>query len=326
MDRKNIIEIHKQHIYNILKHKSGVADYRSDEGECCTMKQMPEAETKWGLFGLMLALPLLAVAQVFDTTPPTIAHQPVKLGREGKALPIIAFIGDNSGVKNVRIVIEHDGKSVESQMTQVEAAGSVPVVAQTRDEEVPLFATPSTSGKVLGKLGGSELLHVTLQRPPFYRVRSESGLVGYVEASRTDVVESGAEFRINLPARLTAGGSLAYQIFASDDFGNEAQTAMINVRLVSDEEVARMQQNLAARENRPTTAPAEDKSDGMSGETPTERRESGLKQPASSRSLFSRPGFWIATAAVGGGAWYLLSGGDEDGGAKKSDVGLVIGW
>lgn len=290
------------------------------------MKQMPEAETKWSLFGLMLALPLLAMAQVFDTTPPTIAHQPVKLGREGKALPIIAFVGDNSGVKNVRISIQHDGESVESQMTLVDAEGSVPVVVQTRDEEVPLFATPSTSGKVLGNLSGGEQLQVTLQRPPFYRVRSASGLVGYIEANRTEVVESGAVFKINLPARLTAGGRLAYQIMATDDFGNEAQTAMINVRLVSDEEVARLQQNLAARESRQPGAPAEAKPEGMAGETPAEPRESGLKKPAASRSLFSRPGFWIATAAVGGGAWYLLSGGDEGGGAKKSDVGLVISW
>ena len=109
------------------------------------MKHVPNTETNWRLFLVLLVLPLAARAQVFDTTPPKIAHQPVRLGRVGKTLPILANVSDNTGVKSVRITIQHDGEQIQHEMNPVADAASVPVVVQTGSESVALYATPGAT-------------------------------------------------------------------------------------------------------------------------------------------------------------------------------------
>jgi hypothetical protein len=274
------------------------------------MKQMPNAETKWRLICVLLVLPLIAAAQVFDTTPPKIAHQPVKLGREGKILPIIAYVSDNSGVKSVSIAIQHDGQLIQSEMNQVKAETSVPVVVQTSSDAIPVYSTPGTTGKILGLLASGELLEVTLVRSPYYRIRTAAGLVGYIDSGTVQVVESGAAYRVTLPVNLTSAGRLAYQIAAVDDFGNETKTELIPIRFFNDEEIARLQGVKPGKEK-----PSQEEADVQPA-----------RAKSSSKPLYTKPVFWIATAAIGGGAYLLLSGGDGDAKTKKATVGLVIGW
>ncbi|HNW58334.1 MAG TPA: SH3 domain-containing protein [bacterium] len=276
------------------------------------MKQLPNPETKWRLFFALLVLPLAARAQVFDTTPPKIAHQPVRLGRVGKPLPITANVSDNAGVKSVRITIQHDGQQIEHEMNAVASAASVPVVVQTGTEAVAVYSTPGNTGKQLGQLTPGELLEVTLVRAPYYRIRSATGLTGYIPADAVQTVESGAAYRITLPAALTAGGRLAYQIAATDDFGNESKTELIPIRLLTDAEIARLQGQ-------------------RGGQTPPARsEEQAAARPAAkgsaAKSLYSKPAFWITTAAIGGGIIYMLASGDDGSAPKKAAVGVTIGW
>ena len=277
------------------------------------MKQMPNPETTRRLLFALLIMPLLAAAQVFDTTPPRIAHQPVRLGRVGKVLPIIANVSDNGGVKSVRITIQHDGQEIQHQMNQVKSESAIPVVVQTAAEGVVVNSLPGGSGKSLARLGAGEQLEVTLVRAPYYRIRTAAGVVGYVHGDEVQTVESGASYRVTLPAQLTAGGRLAYKIAAVDDFGNESQTDLIPVRLITDEELARLQSQKP----------------GQTPSRPVESAESAARpgEPNKSiKSIFSRPVFWIATAAAGGGLYYFLSSGDEESSDKKASVGLVVGW
>lgn len=275
------------------------------------MEHLLNSETKWRWFFALLILPLAAGAQVFDTTPPKIAHQPVRLGRVGKILPILANVSDNSGVKSVRITVQHDGQQIQHEMNPVQSASSVPVVVQTGTEAVALYATPSGNGKLLGQLAPGELLEVTLVHPPYYRIRSAAGLVGYIPADAVQIVESGAAYRITLPVQLTAGGRLSYQITATDDFGNEAKTDLIPIRLLTDEEIARLQE----RRSEPTPL--------------TRGKEATAVRPAAkgtSKSLYAKPAFWITTAAIGGGIIYMLASGSDDTAPKKAVVGVTIGW
>ncbi len=277
------------------------------------MKQMPNPKTSRRLLFELLMLPLFASAQVFDTTPPRIAHQPVRLGRVGRVLPIIANVGDIGGVKSVRITIQYDGQEIQHQMNQVKSESAVPVVVRTAGEGVVVNSLSGGSGKILAQLPAGELLEVTLVRAPYYRIRTRAGVVGYVHADEVETVESGASYRVTLPVQLTAGGKLAYRIAAVDDFGNESQTDLIPIRLITDEELARLQNK------KPGQIPAQ----------PAKRAEAAgrTREPNKSiKSVFSRPVFWIATAAAGGGLYYFLSSEDEKNADKKASVGLVIGW
>lgn len=275
------------------------------------MKHVPNTETNWRLFLVLLVLPLVAGAQVFDTTPPKIAHQPVRLGRVGKTLPILANVSDNTGVKSVRITIQHDGEQIQHEMNPVADAASVPVVVQTGSESVALYATPGATGKLLGQLAPGELLEVTLVRPPYYRIRNAAGLVGYIPTDAVQTVESGTAYRIILPLALTAGGRLSYQITATDDFGNEARSDLIPVRLLTDAEIAQLQER-------------------RSGQTPSGRSEEApavhATKASAGTSLYRRPAFWITTAAIGGGIIYMLTSGKDDSSPQKAAVGVTIGW
>jgi hypothetical protein len=198
-------------------------------------------------------------------------------------------------------------------MNQVKSETSVPVVVQTGAEGVVVNSLPGGSGKSLARLAAGELLEVTLVRAPYYRIRTAAGVVGYVHADEVQTVESGASYRVTLPVQLTAGGQLAYRIAAVDDFGNESQTDMIPIRLITDAELARLQGKKPAQ----TPARATESAEAPAG-------PSG--QNKSIKSVFSRPVFWIAAAAAGGGLYYFLSSGDEESSDKKASVGLVVGW
>jgi hypothetical protein len=278
------------------------------------MKQLQNPETIWRLFFALLVFPLIVAAQVFDTTPPKIAHQPVKIGRLGRTLAILANVGDNAGVKSVTITLYHDGQQIQHEMNQLKSEASVPVVVQTSAEAVSVYSTPESSGKILAQLAAGELLEVTLVRSSFYRIRSAAGVAGYVQADEVQTVESGSAYKVTLPTQLTSSGKLAYQIAATDDFGNEAKTELIQVRLISDEELAQLQGQRV-----PPGTP--EKQGGQM------RKSQPAGPKSSQKSLFARPVFWIATAAAGGGIYYLLSRGDDDDAAsQRATVGLVIGW
>lgn len=253
------------------------------------------------IVGLVLASAL--AAQTFDTTPPTISHQPVKLGRSGKPLALAAVVGDNGGVRNVVVKASHEGAPVELSMEQ---GPNVPLKVRVSTPHLDVFSGPGSVNKKVGALAAGDVADVTQARDGYLRIRMESGLVGYVEAADCVTLDTGYLYRANLPAEWTIGGTLSYQIFAMDNFGNESQTGVIEVRLIDEAQLARMQAQMGLIEK-----------ETKSGEKSSVHR---------SRPIYKNPWFWVGAAAVGGGAYYLISSGNGSENSTKSTVNVIIGW
>ncbi len=287
------------------------------------MKQMSCSKTSQVVTALtvFMMLPVLMWGQVFDTTPPKISHQPVKLGRTGRALPIIAYISDTSGIKAATMHLQHDGQITESEMTLMTGGESIPVTVQM-NESATAYSGPGEKYKVMGTIPAGAQLEVTLVRPPYYRIRTANGMVGYIPSASADIVESGQAFRTTIPAELTSAAKCSYQISALDDFGNESRTGITQIRFITEEELARMQQDMSggpAKVERPSDSSA-GTSDNLDVSPQSTRPGKGPSKP-----IYKKPVFWIVTAAVGGGAYYLLSG-DDDPAAKKATVDMIVSW
>ncbi|MBN2357170.1 hypothetical protein JXO59_13730, partial [candidate division KSB1 bacterium] len=82
------------------------------------MKQMLWLETFFRhLYPAWLVFfPVLLIAQTFDTTPPSIYHQAVKLSRINRPLPLIAYLSDQSGVRETMVKVNYRGESSELAM------------------------------------------------------------------------------------------------------------------------------------------------------------------------------------------------------------------
>jgi hypothetical protein len=253
------------------------------------------------MFGLFLATTL--AAQTFDTTPPTISHQPVKLGRLGKPLALATVVGDNGGVRNVVVKASHEGTPVEIPMGQ---GPSVPLKVRVSTPRLDVYSGPGSENKKVGVMAAGDVADVTQLRDRFVRIRMESGMVGYIELADCVTLDTGCLYRATLPVEWTSGGTLSYQIFAMDNFGNESQTSVFEVRLIDEAQLAQMQAQMGLVEKETKT-----------GEKSSIRR---------SRPIYKSLWFWVGAAAVGGGAYFLLSGGDEGGNSSKTTVDVIIGW
>jgi hypothetical protein len=274
------------------------------------MKQMALVETLRRLFRVVVTawfVPLLLYAQAFDTTPPVIGHQPQKLGRQGKPMPLSVLIADPSGIKSVQLKISYEGESFEGPMPVINENESVPVTIKILSDQLPVYAGPGIGFKKLGVLFLDEQVQVTMVRDGFYRITSGRGIAGYIAAGSTETLLQGKLYGVTVPANITQSAFLTYQIIAIDAFGNEAKTNSVEVRLIDDKQLAKLQTQ-AGITPRPSTA------------------ASSVKPLSSRRSspFYKKPVFWLATLAVGGGAYYYYS--QQDDKEKDASVNLILEW
>jgi hypothetical protein len=275
------------------------------------MKQMIIVGTRhWlGAIRLALILPALVFAQSFDTTAPLISHQPVKLGRQGKPMPISAHVADSSGIKAVFLKISYEGESFEGPMPVINESEQVPVLVKVTAAPLPVYAGPAETFKQLGVLTVDEQVEVTMVREAYYRIRSDRGVAGYVAASATETVMQGKLYGVTVPAHITQSAFLTYQIIAMDTFGNESKSASVEVRLIDDKQLAKLQ--------------------AQAGITPRTGAK-GQPEPKSlsekrSRPFYAKPFFWLTTMAVGGGAYYYYYNQQEEK-TKDASVSVSLEW
>lgn len=276
------------------------------------MKQMRWHETiSLGLvvtYFCMIFMPIPNLAQTFDTTPPTICHQPVKLGKVGKPLSIIANIGDKSGVRASILKINYQSENMEVEMIPVAKEQSLPIKIKIKSEQKTVLSGPGQTYKKIGELVLDELVDVNLVRDNYYRIHSQSGLNGYIENNGCETIESGQEFKAIIPSIATKNNSISYQIFAMDTFGNEAQTEIIDVRLIDEQQLSNLQ--------------------AKTGLSNKELSDSGKMTKKRSKPIYARSWFWIATGAtlgIGGGIYYYLSI-QEPEKTKDATVQVIMGW
>lgn len=252
-------------------------------------------------------LPVFLFAQTFDTTPPVIGHQPQKLGRQGKPLPLSALIADASGIKSVQLKITYEGESFEGPMPVINENESAPVVVKILTDQLAVYAGPGANFKKLGVLYIDEQVDVTLVRGAFYRIKSGRGLSGYITATSTETIMQGKLYGVTVPATITQSAFMTYQIIATDSFGNEAKSGPAEVRLIDDKELAKLQ--------------------AKAGLTPRGTKTEAAVKPSGSRTgkpFYAKPLFWVTTLAVGGGAYYYFTREDEK--EKDASVNLTIEW
>ncbi|MBN2356153.1 hypothetical protein JXO59_08570, partial [candidate division KSB1 bacterium] len=183
---------------------------------------------------------------------------------------------------------------------------TVPVKIKIVSFSADVLTGPGNTYKKVGELSAGESAAITLVREKYYRIRAESGLIGYVDKSHCETTERGQVFRVTIPAKATQDKSLSYQIFAMDNFGNESQTEIQDVRLINEQELLNLQK--------------------QAGIGDKESAAAATRISKKSKPFYTRPWFWITAAAVGGGAYYFLSSGEDDKNDKNATVDIIIGW
>jgi len=271
------------------------------------MKQMRKYETLTALTIAVLIADLilapficdLSQAQAINLNSPVISHQPKMISYRGKPLNILAHVGTQSRLSKVALKITHDGKTVTGVMPAKKDAGVVPVLV-TASGSPQVLSGPGAQYSKKTSLQDGETLYVTQINGDFYRIRTESGLNGYVESRSTELVLSGSVYGVAIPASMTAGSEISYQIIATDIKGNVASTDIVNVALKTPEEIAAM------REGRIP---------------PKERVAAG----AGSKSSFSKVFPWIVLAGIGGAAAYFLTQKNKTD-KDEAAVDVLVDW
>lgn len=267
------------------------------------MIQMKCLETLKRLLFLFLIYLLPLYAQVFDTTPPTLAHHPATVGLWGQPLNIVAHAGDQSGVKSMVIRIKFKDQTFNGKMPRLKDAETVPVIARVREDNLVVYSGPGTNYKDMGKLGVDEHVEVNRVRDNFYRVKNSSDLTGFVESQKMDIIMTGEAFGVAVPPEITQTDNLSYQIIATDKFGNETRTSLYDVRIVTEKQLAKMQDQLGSA---PKDSPVYDISEKKS------------------KPFYAKPLFWLFVAAAGGGTYYYISQKDSKG--DNATVNLIISY
>ncbi len=272
------------------------------------MKQLQSLETFVCSVGIvwlfMITISPFAAAQTFDTTPPYISHQMVKLNKVNNPLTLVALISDHSGVREASVKVVYRGESVELMMSTPSKNQTVPVKVKAGAARMGVYLGPGNHFKKMGELAAGQIADVTLVRDNYYRIKTESGLAGYIDKNKCEPLEWGWMYQATIPAKATQGRSLSYQIFAMDNFGNEAQTEIVDVKLLTEQELLNLQKQMTSGK-------------GLRSGTPSVK----TKGP-----FYTRPWFWLTAAVVGGGTYYLLSGDKDASTGKKTSVEVIIAW
>jgi len=245
----------------------------------------------------------ISLAQSMDTTPPILAHHPIKVAYRGKPLKITVRIGDESKIQSVKMIINYDGKTITGAIPPRKGMEQVPLIVRAK-KKLTLYSKPGQRGKLRGEVEAGEELYVTGQRQDYYRIKVGE-LTGYVKASDTELLQTGRAYGVALPAKFTNQPSLSYQIIASDIFGNTTSTDLYTVRLLTKEEVAYLRSR-AAGSKKTTAAKTEDQ-----------------VEPEKKRSFKA---LWIFSGLVlaGGGVYYYMTQKKDK--TNKTTAEVVVEW
>ncbi len=252
------------------------------------------------LFSLYLLVePLIEMTYAaieLDTTAPVIAHEPVNIGKRGKSFNVIANIGDNNRIKRTIIRIKYGGKAVEGDFPVMEKEESVPVLAVVESDSVRVFSETNDRSRILHTLARGRRVSVTRSRENFYRITNQDGLKGYIKKSLVSVIINGYRYGATLPENITTYPYIFYQIRALDEFGNLAETKFIEVRFLTEDEIAELR--------------------GEQRQLKTFSRTRGTP-------FYKKLWFWLTMAATAGGTYYFIN---KDKQKKDANVTISVQW
>ena len=272
------------------------------------MKHLPGFETmRLTIFALM-SLYVLAIAKIplsfsqsRDTDPPIIAHQAAKIGYLGQPFNIIAYICDNTAIRQVTVTINYGGKSVKGALPERKNAGVVPVVVQAKSD-LQVYSGPGPGYKVKGTVQEGEQLRVTGVKQNYYSILSSLDMSGYVLANETEILKRGSMYGVAIPGAITSEKEISYQITASDMYGNVAATDLVTVSFMTKEEIAELRSGSRTLQSA--------------------SRESGEEQKG--KSFIASPWFWTTAAILGGGAYYYYSQQKKE--ETTTTIDVSVGW
>lgn len=255
------------------------------------------------LFSSLIFAPLFqdtSLAQTKDVDPPYISHHPSRIAIQGKPVNVVAHIFDDSQIASVTITLNQDGKSVTGNLPKRKTPGPVPVVG-TILKDVNVLSKANPSSKIKGQLSAGEAVNVTRVQGQYYRIRTPMNIAGYVNASDCEVVVEGAMYGIAIPASMTSGSDLSYQITATDIYGNEEKSELVQVTILTQNDL------MALR----------------SGKKPSKSIQQTRSQSQGQKGGigFKKAAIVTGVAVAGGGAYYLYSQKDKD----KLNVTIEMG-
>jgi len=245
----------------------------------------------------------LSRAQSMDTTPPVIAHNPVKLAYRDKPLKLTLRVADESKIKRVTITINYGGKSITGTVPLQKGMLDVPVLVEA-SRKLIIYSGAGEQYKKKGKVSAGKQLYVTGMKNNYYRVRY-GNITGYVKAADTQIVLRGRGYGVKLPSKFTNQPTLSYSLTATDINDNTTTTDVYQVKLLTKEEVAQLlaRTGLARKQKKAAAAP------------PPEKKEKG-----SFKALW----FLTGMALVGGGVYYYLTQYKQA--DKTATVEVVAEW
>jgi hypothetical protein len=275
-------------------------------GERRIMKQLLKCETITALIIAVIISDLVLApficdvshAQLLDLNGPVISHHPRTIGQRDKPLQILAHVGAQTAVKKVVIKITQNNKTVSGVMPVKKNSTEVPVIV-TASKDLTIYAGAGTRYSKKGIAQTGETLYVTDVRPNYYRVRTDAGVSGWVESSNTEQVLAGKVYLVAIPATMTAGSSLTYQLFASDSDGHSTSTDAINVTLMTEDEIASIKE----------------------GKLPP--KEQALAAGVN-KSSFNKFFPWVVLLGIGGAAAYFLTQKSKT--ENDATVDVMVDW
>lgn len=278
------------------------------------MKQLTKSETTITLFSTILIMYLvfspilcnIAFAFAVNQTTPFLLHNPVKAARYGQDLVIKTHVGNPAAVQKVTLILTIDGQVKRGKMVEIASAGNVPITVQARSK-TPVFSGPGSKYTLRGYVQPTDVLQVTESRSSHYRIKSGTGINGYIAQSSVQILSTGKAYGVSLPASLTSREKLTYQIQLVDKLGRITTTEEVDVKLLTPEQV----QNLMAKRNKTTTA---------SPATQTTIAATRQKDDP----VYKKSWFWLGLLAIGGGAYFILSQDQSDSDTGTLDV--LVEW
>lgn len=245
----------------------------------------------------------LISAQSQDMEPPYIAHNPTRIAIKDRPFNIIAHIYDESQIASATITLTRDGQSVTGRLPRRQTAGPVPVVVQALSN-LPVYARANSESRVKGTLAMDEAANVTGVRGQYYQISTPTGLFGYVEAANCRVVVEGAMYGVAVPASMTSGGELSYQITATDVNGNVETTEPVTVKVLTQQELMALQ----------------------AGSVPPSLGKESKEQKGGGGFGLGKVAFFTGVALAGGGAYYMYSQNKDKTKDEKATIDLVLTW
>jgi len=237
----------------------------------------------------------ISMAQTGNVNAPVISHQPAKIGYKGRSLSVTANINDDIAIKNVSLVINYDGNSKTGTLPEVKPGSRVPVMAQVIND-TKVFAGPTTKYRVKGNVYKGEILNVTRVKGNYLRIMTDSGLYGYIKANDAKITKTGKYYGVSIPASMTSGNFISYQIVATDIYGGISKTKLNKGKLFTKAELASLRAQKFGSQDTKRAA----------GVTPSKTKYLVL----------------AGLVAVSGGTYYYITREKDD----EATVNVVVEW